>query len=76
MTIDQRMIERIQPDLELVASYLSALQAQFSDVPSSQLFDAAVKLAGDRCLATALLDIDGILVEIGGNLVAILEELT
>ena len=43
MTLEKRMIERIQPDVELVSAYLETLKQQFPDVPSSQLFDAAVK---------------------------------
>ena len=29
MTIEKRMIERIQPDVELVSAYLEALKQQF-----------------------------------------------
>ena len=76
MTIEKRMIERIQPDVELVSAYLEALKQQFSDVPDSQLFDAAVKLAGDRRLEDALLAIDGILLEASTNLLVLTEELT
>ena len=75
MTIEKRMIERIQPDVELVSAYLEALKQQFPDVPSSQLFDAAVKLAGDRRLEDALLQLDGIVLEMSTNLLALMEEL-
>ena len=67
------MAERIISDVALTAEYLKALKEQFPNVPDSQLFDGALKLASDRRLLNALSDIDSILTEIGGNLLAILE---
>ncbi len=75
MTIEKRRLEQVRADVELTSAYLKALQAEFPDAPTSQLFDAAVKMAGDRRLEDALLAIDGILLEMSTNLLVLTEEL-
>ena len=75
MISENQMTERIEAEAQVVAEYLAALKAKFHDVPDSQLFDAAVKMAGDRRLEDALLAIDGIVLEASTNLLAVVEEL-
>ena len=76
MTIEQRRLEQVQTDVALTSAYLKALQAEFPNVPDSQLLYAAAKMAGDRRMEDALLAIDGIVLEMSTNLLALMEELT
>ena len=75
MTIDQRRLEQVQSDVALTSAYLAALQAEFPNAPDSQLIYAAAKMAGDRRLEDALLQLDGIVLEMSTNLLALMEEL-
>lgn len=67
------MAERIISDIALTTKYLKALQEQFPNVPDSQLFDGALKLASDRRLLNALSDIDAVLLDLSSSLLGLLE---